>query len=152
STSTDETARLEVATRPLHLALTESRVNTSEQLGSALAAMKQAGMGAVLFRHDLWFIDPKLVAALVRQHRLPTMHNLRQFVQAGALVSYGVDFAYLHHRVATYVDKLLKGAKPGDLPVEQPTKFELVIDLKTAKVLGLTIPPSVLARADEVIQ
>jgi len=152
SPSTEETARLEAATRPLHLALTESRINRSEQLAPAFAAMKQAGVGALLFRYDLWFIDPKQVAALARQHRLPTMHNLRQFVEAGALVSYGVDFAYLHRRVANYVDKVLKGAKAADLPVEQPTKFELVINLKTAKVLGLTIPQSLLQRADEIIQ
>jgi putative tryptophan/tyrosine transport system substrate-binding protein len=152
SPSTDETTRLEATTRALHLALTESRINRSEQLAPAFAAMKQAGMGAVLFRYDLWFIDPKQVATLVRQHRLPTMHNLRQFVEAGALVSYGVDFAYLHRRVATYVDKLIKGAKAADLPVEQPTKFELVINLKTAKALGLTIPQTLLLRADQVIE
>jgi putative tryptophan/tyrosine transport system substrate-binding protein len=151
SPSTDETARLEATTRALHLALTESRINRSEELATAFAAMKQAGMGAVLFRYDLWFIDPKQVATLVRQHRLPTMHNLRQFVEAGALVSYGVDFAYLHRRVATYVDRLIKGAKAADLPVEQPTKFEFVINLKTAKALGLTIPQSLLLRADQVI-
>jgi ABC transporter substrate binding protein len=137
SPKTEETTRLEAETRALHLALTESRINRAEQLAPAFAAMRQAGMGAVLFRYDLWFIDPKEVAALVRQHRLPTMHNLRQFVEAGALVSYGVDFAYLPRRVATYVDKLLKGAKAADLPVEQPTKFEFVINLKTAKALGL---------------
>lgn len=114
--------------------------------------MKQAGMGAVLFRYDLWFIDPKQVAVLVREHRLPTMHNLRQFVEAGALVSYGVDFAYLHRRVATYVDKLLKGTKAADLPVEQPTKFELVINTKTAKTLGLSIPKSMLNRADGLVE
>jgi putative tryptophan/tyrosine transport system substrate-binding protein len=152
SPKTEETTRLEAETRALHLALTESRINRAEQLAPAFAAMSQAGMGAVLFRYDLWFIDPKQVAALVRQHRLPTMHNLRQFVEAGALVSYGVDFAYLHRRFATYVDKLLKGAKAADLPVEQPTKFELVINLKTAKALGLTIPASLLLRADHVIE
>ena len=146
SPSTEETARLEAATRPLHLALTESRIDRSEQLAPVFAAMKQAGTGAVLFRYDLWFIDPKQVAALVRQHRLPTMHNLRQFVEAGALVSYGVDFAYLHRRVATYVDKLLKGAQAADLPVEQPTQFELVVNLKTARALGLTIPQSLVQR------
>jgi putative ABC transport system substrate-binding protein len=152
SPKSEETTRLEAATRPLHLTLTESRISRSEELAAAFVAMRQADMGAVLFRYDLWFIDPKQVAALVHQYRLPTMHNLRQFVEAGALISYGVDFAYLHRRVATYVDKILKGANAATLPVEQPTKFELVINLKTAKALGLTIPPAVLARADEVIQ
>jgi putative ABC transport system substrate-binding protein len=152
SPSTDDTARLEAATRPLRLTITESRINRSEQLAPAFAAMKQAGVGALLFRYDLWFIDPKQVATLVREHRLPTMHNLRQFVEAGALVSYGVDFGYLHRRVATYVDKLLKGAKAADLPVEQPTKFELVINTKTAKVLGLPIPRSMLNRADALVE
>ena len=152
SQNTEETPRLEAATRALHLALTESRISRSEQLAAAFAAMKQTGMGAILFRYDLWFIDPKQVAALVRQYRLPTMHNLRQFVEAGALVSYGVDFAYLHRRSATFADKILKGVKAADLPVEQPTKFELVINMKTAKALGLTISRYVLNRADEAIE
>jgi putative ABC transport system substrate-binding protein len=113
--------------------------------------MKQADVGAVLFRGTLWFIDANQIAALVRKHRLPTIHNLREFVNAGALMSYGVDFAVLHRRSAAFVDKILKGAKPGDLPVEQPTKFELVINLNTAKTLDLSIPPSLLQRADHVI-
>jgi putative ABC transport system substrate-binding protein len=152
SPPTEETPRFEEAVRALRFVLTESRIGKPEQLAEAFVAMKQAGMGAVLFRYDLWFIDPNQVAALVRQHRLPTMHNLRQFVESGALISYGVDFAYLHRRVATYVDKLLKGAKAAELPVEQPTKFELVINMKAAKTLGLTMPPSVLNRADQVLE
>jgi putative ABC transport system substrate-binding protein len=152
SPNAGDTTRLGAATRALNLSLTESRIRTSEELPPAFAAMRQAGMGAALFRYDLWFIDPKQVAALVRQYRLPTMHNLRQFVEAGALISYGVDFAYLHRRSASYVDKLLKGAKAADLPVEQPTKFELVVNLATAKALDLTISRSVLNRADELIE
>ena len=92
------------------------------------------------------------LVGLAAKHRLPTMWGLRQFVEAGGLMSYAVNFYDQIRQTAVYVDKILKGAKPGDLPVEQPTKFELVINLKTAKALGLTIPPSLLARADQVIE
>jgi len=92
------------------------------------------------------------VADLAAQHRLPAIYPFSEFAEAGGLVTYGVSVAELYRRAATYVDKILKGAKPGDLPVEQPTKFELVINLKTAKALGITIPPSLLVFADEVIQ
>ena len=92
------------------------------------------------------------LVGLAAKHRLPTMWGLRQFVEAGGLMSYAANFYDQIQQSAVYVDKILKGAKPGDLPVEQPTKFELVINLKTAKALGLTIPPSLLARADQVIE
>ena len=92
------------------------------------------------------------LVGLAAKHRLPTMWGLRQFVEAGGLMSYAVNFYDQIRQTAVYVDKILKGAKPGDLPVEQPTKFELVINLKTAKTLGLTIPPSLLLRADQVIE
>jgi putative ABC transport system substrate-binding protein len=92
------------------------------------------------------------IADLAAKSRLPAMYELREFVDAGGLVGYGPSIRDRFRRAATYVDKILKGAKPGDLPVEQPTKFELIINLKTAKVLGLIIPPSVLVRADEVLQ
>ncbi len=92
------------------------------------------------------------VIEFVAKRRLPTIYALSRFVKAGGLMSYATDRQHLYRRVATYVDKILKGAKPADLPVEQPTKFELVINLKTAKKLGLTIPPSILYRADEVIK
>ena len=88
----------------------------------------------------------------IAKNRLPTVFPYREFVDVGGLMAYGPDLADLSRRAATYVDKILKGANPADLPVEQPTKFELVINFKTAKVLGLTIPPSLLARADQVIE
>jgi putative ABC transport system substrate-binding protein len=92
------------------------------------------------------------VIEFTAKRRLPTIYHGSQFVKAGGLMSYSVDFQHLYRRAATYVDKIIKGAKPGDLPIEQPTKFELVINLKTAKKLGLTIPPQFLARADKVIK
>jgi ABC transporter substrate binding protein len=108
---------------------------------------------------------PSLAAELVRLRvdvivaggptawsRLPAMYELRQYVEAGGLISYSADLIDIWRRAAAFVDKILKGAKPADLPVEQPTKFELVINLKTAKTLGLTVPPSILLRADGVIQ
>jgi putative ABC transport system substrate-binding protein len=94
----------------------------------------------------------KPIAELAAKHRLPTMCELREFTDAGGLISYGPSLLAMIQRAATFVDKILKGAKPADLPVEQPTTFELVINLKTAKALGLTIPPSLLARADQVIE
>jgi len=92
-----------------------------------------------------------LVGDFAKKHKIPTIFGAKEFAQAGGLMSYAPDVVESFRRSATYVDKILKGAKPGDLPIEQPTKFELVINLKTAKALGLTIPPSVLLRADEVI-
>jgi putative ABC transport system substrate-binding protein len=99
------------------------------------------------------FVDERQrVVSLGAKARLPAMFHFREFTEAGGLMSYGPNFRQLWRRAATYVDKILKGAKPADLPIEQPTKFELVINLKTAKALGLTIPPSLLLRADEVIE
>jgi putative ABC transport system substrate-binding protein len=92
------------------------------------------------------------VADLALRHHLPTVTSARRFVEAGGLISFGARLPDLYRRTAYFVDRILKGAKPADLPVEQPTKFDLVVNLETAKALGLTIPPSVLARADEVLQ
>jgi ABC-type uncharacterized transport system substrate-binding protein len=89
---------------------------------------------------------------LAAKHRLPTIYSTRDFVDAGGLMAYGVSRLEMYRHAATYVDKILKGAKPADLPVEQPNKFELIINLKTAKALGLIIPPSLLQRADQVIE
>jgi putative ABC transport system substrate-binding protein len=92
------------------------------------------------------------IAALALRHRLPGVVSQRRYADAGVLLSYGASLSTIHRREAYFVDRILKGAKPADLPVEQPTKFELVLNLKTAKALGLTVPPNLLARADEVIE
>ena len=119
----------------------------------AFAAMTSAHAGALLVLGDTMFFEHRRrLAELAATSHLPTMHNVRGFVEAGGLIGYGVSQPDLFRRVATYVDKILKGAKPADLPVEQPMKFELVINLTTAKALGITMPPSLLLLADEVIQ
>ena len=108
--------------------------------------------GLILTASALSTVRRDLIIALAARHKLPTVYFERHFVAAGGLISYGADFIDQHRRAAGYVDRILKGEKPADLPVQAPTKYELVINLKTAKTLGLTIPPSVLARADEVIE
>jgi len=119
----------------------------------AFAAMTRERVGALLVVTDPVFIPHRArLVNLAAKNRLPSIFSQRADVEAGGLMSYGPNFADMYRRAATYVDKILKGARPADLPVEQPTKFELVINLKTAKALGLTIPPSLLQRADEVIQ
>jgi ABC-type uncharacterized transport system substrate-binding protein len=148
----DDMKRIETAARTLRLDVSEFPISGSEQLAATFEMMSKARTGAVLVSPTLWFLDAKQLAALALKHRLPTIHNLRQFAESGVLISYGANFAEIHRRSAVFVDKLLKGANPAELSVEQPTKFELVVNLKTAKALGVTIPPSVLARADEVIQ
>ena len=119
----------------------------------AFSAMAKDRAQALVVDNDTLFsYHRQELADLALTHHLPTMSDLREHVEAGGLMAYTVHDPDLYRRAATYVDKILKGAKPADLPVEQSTKFELVINLKTAKALGLTIPPAVLARADEVIQ
>ena len=94
----------------------------------------------------------QFIALLAASHRLPVIYASREFVEAGGLIAYGVSYPDLYRRAATFVDKIFKGAKPADLPIEQPTKFELVINLRAAKAIGLTIPEAFLLRADEVIE
>jgi len=128
-------------------------VEPLEELDEAFAAMTRERVGGVVVDagHPM-IADWARVAALAVKHRIPTIAEQPEFAKAGGLLSYGANIFDVARRMAHYVDRILKGAKPGDLPIEQPTKFELVINLKTAKALGLTIPPAVLARADEVIQ
>jgi len=127
-------------------------VERAEDLGPAFdAAVKQradavlVGLGAVIQSN----VGP--VVELAARHRLPTVFGSREFVVAGGLMAYGVSYPDSYRRAASFVDKIFKGAKPADLPIEQPTKFELVINMKTARALGLTVPPSLLLRADQVI-
>jgi putative ABC transport system substrate-binding protein len=129
--------------------LVQGSEDLAERLNNMLADRPDALIvhgGPLAYRH---MAD---ILGFAARHRLPTAHDERSFVLAGGLLSYAPNYADLFRRAAVYVDKILKGAKPADLPVEQPTKFELIINLKTAKTLGLTIPPSVLTRADEIIQ
>jgi len=113
---------------------------------------KQRPDGLYVPSDPLMRANQKRIADIALKNRLPSMYINREAVEAGGLMYYGADQADSYRRIAAYVDKILKGAKPADLPVEQPTKFELVINLKTAKQIGLTIPPNVLARADKVIK
>jgi putative ABC transport system substrate-binding protein len=135
----------------LHVQMFEAR-----QLGdfdAAFAAMVKERAGALLVAGDpMFFVHRERLAGLALKTRLPSMSTQWQWVDAGGLVSYAPSFPDQWRRAATYVDKILRGAKPGDLPIEQPTRFELVINLKTAKALGLAIPPALLHRADEVIE
>jgi ABC-type uncharacterized transport system substrate-binding protein len=125
----------------------------SADIETAFATVVRGRVGGLnIVPSPMFFFNRKRLADLAMKHRLPTVVGLREYAEAGGLISYGVDNSDMFRGAAVYVDKILKGAKPADLPVEQPTKFELVINLKTAKALGLTIPQSILLRADQVIE
>jgi putative ABC transport system substrate-binding protein len=144
---------VEEAGRTLRVQVQAVGARTAAELEGAFAAMARARAQAVMvLGNPLFFAERQRVAELAIKHRLPTMSNLKDIVEAGGLMSYSPNWDDLYRRGAVYVDKIFKGAKPADLPVEQATKFELVINLKTAKALGLTIPQSVLARADQIIE
>ena len=143
----------EAAARTLGLQLHIAQAGTPAEIDAAFATMRSKRAGGVLVLRDGFFLAQRAqIAALAAKDRLPSVYGLKEQAEAGGLMAYGASTAPMYRRAATYVDKILKGAKPADLPVEQPTKFELVINLKTAKALGLTMPQSLLLRADEVIQ
>jgi putative tryptophan/tyrosine transport system substrate-binding protein len=144
--------RRRAAGRTLNIRLTDVAVSDSAELGNALSKMTAAGAEAVLISGTLWFVDASMLARLAVEQRLATIGNLREFAHAGALMTYGVSFADIHRRSAVFVDKIIKGAAPAEMPVEQPTKFDLVVNLKTAKALGVSITPILVAQADEVIE
>jgi putative ABC transport system substrate-binding protein len=145
---------LPVAARALRLTLRSWEVRAADDFDRGFAALnKQRPDGLYVFGSGpLMAANRKRIADFALKSRLPSMYGNREAVDAGGLMSYGADLADSYRRVAYFVDRILKGAKPADLPVEQPTKFELVINLKTAKQIGLTIPPDVLARANRLIK
>jgi putative ABC transport system substrate-binding protein len=141
------------AGRTLQVQLQPVGARIAAELEGAFAAIARARVqGVQVLGSPMFFAERRRVAELATKHRLPMISDLKEIVEAGGLMNYGPDFADLYRRGAIYVDKILKGAKPADLPVEQATKFELIVNLKTAKALGLTIPSSLLQRADQVIE
>jgi putative ABC transport system substrate-binding protein len=142
-----------VAARSLEVQLQLLEARGPNEFDGAFAAMAKERVGALLVLSDVIFNNHQTrLADLAAKNRLPAAYGVRESVEAGGLMSYGTSFLDLHRRAATYVDKILKGTTPANLPVEQPTKFELVINLKAAKALGLTIPATLLSRADDVIE
>jgi putative ABC transport system substrate-binding protein len=152
--SADYVRETQVAALALGVALQVLEVRRPEDIAGAFAAVQQAGAGALLFLPDALVLEPHRhhVAALALQSGLPAIYPWRMYAEAGGLMSYGISLREWYRRAATYVDKILKGAKPGDLPVEQPMQFEFIINLKTAQAHGIMIPPSLLILADEVIK
>ena len=152
-TDKDMLTGADVAARALGVRLQFVEARGPAEFDRAFSDMSSARAGALTVLPSNRFLrEHRRLVDLAAKNRLPAVYPSREFVDAGGLMSYGANPADLYRRAATYVDKILKGAKPGDLPVEQPTKFELVINLKTAKALGLTIPQSLLRQADQVIE
>jgi putative ABC transport system substrate-binding protein len=145
-------AQLEAAARKLNITINVVEIRTLEEIAGAFASISGQRVDAVIITGAMFYVRRQQIADLALKYRLPAFHSLKEYAEVGLLLTYGANLEDLYRRAAGYVDRILKGAKPGDLPVEQPTKFELVINLKTAKALGLMIPQSLLLRADEVIR
>jgi ABC-type uncharacterized transport system substrate-binding protein len=144
---------VEAAARTLGLQILALTVDSKREFQAAFATLVQSGAGALLIFSGAFFTANRVqLAILAARHGIPTIYTLREFPLAGGLTSYATRLADSYHQVGIYVGQILKGAKPADLPILQPTKFELVINLGTAQTLGLTVPPSLLAIADEVIE
>ena len=147
-----EMGEAQAAARALGLEVVRSEIRRAEDIAPAFEALKGAAQALYVCADATINANHARINTLALGARLPTMHGVREYVEAGGLMAYGPNLADLYRRAADYVDKILRGAKPADLPVEQPTKFDLVINLVTAQALGLTVPPTLLARADEVIE
>jgi ABC-type uncharacterized transport system substrate-binding protein len=147
-----EMREVQATARTLGLEVVTLEIRQGEDIAPAIEALKSRADALYFATDPLLFTDRIRINTLAQSARLPTIYGSREYVESGGLMSYGANFADLFRRAGDYVDKILRGAKPADIPVEQPTKFELVINLKTAKALGLTVPDTLLARADEVIE
>jgi putative ABC transport system substrate-binding protein len=144
---------LEAAARSSKVGLQVLGVKSADDFAGAFSAMTQERARAVFVIADpLFFSERRRISDLAIKHRLPSIHGVSEYVEVGGLFSYGPSYSDLFRRAAVYVDKILKGARPGDLPIEQPTRFELIINLRTARALGVTIPRPILLRADRVIE
>jgi putative ABC transport system substrate-binding protein len=144
---------IQLPARRINIELYSLEVKTFDEIDAAFTKATNAKVGALYILPAPIFVEnEKRIADFAAKMGIPSVFHLPEFVRLGGLMAYGPDRVDLFRRAATYVDKILKGANPGDLPVEQPTKFELVINLKTAKAIGVTIPPTLLATADEVIE
>jgi putative ABC transport system substrate-binding protein len=144
---------MEAAAALMKIDLNPMEIKGAKDFESVISTIKKQRQDGFIPLRDPHIVRQlKLIVGLAAKNRLPAIYDDRAFVEAGGLMSYGTDLAHLDRRLAVYVDKILKGAKPADLPVEQPMKFELLFNLKAAKQIGLTIPPNVLVRADRVIR
>ena len=149
----DSLKRVQATAKTNSVKISPVEASTASQIEAAFGAMTRERAEALIVLGDPFFASQaRRIAELAAQQRLPTMFWTGGLVESGGLMSYGQNNAEHYYRAATYIDKILKGAKPGELPVEQPTQLELVINLKAAKALGLAIPQSLLARADEIVQ
>jgi putative ABC transport system substrate-binding protein len=148
-----ELERTEAAARGLNMTLLPVAVRAAGELEAAFSERVATGAdGLIVFAHSLTLANSRSIVDLANRQRFPTLYGLREYVLEGGLIAYGPRITDSFRRAASYVDRILKGGKPADIPIEQPTKFELAVNLKTAKVLGLTIAPALVARADEVIE
>jgi len=143
----------ETAASALSVRLTISEAHSADEIEKAMLALSRTPQdGLIVLANNLFTVNRTAIVEMAARQRWPAVYNVRAFVTNGGLLSYGVDVTDLYERAATYVDRILRGAKAGDLPIQQPTKYELIINLKTAKALGLILPPTLLAIADEVIE
>jgi putative ABC transport system substrate-binding protein len=150
--ATSEAREVEAAARTFDIQVVPLEILSANDIALALDALKARADALYVVVDALMLVHAVRINTMALGARTPTMHGSRELVAAGGLMSYGADFVDLWRRSADYIDKILRGAKPADIPVEQPTKFELAVNLTTAKALGLTVPPTLLARADELIE